>query len=400
MAGKRVHEIQTYSNCNALVDPTHLSFGAALDRQDVHTAYIGKTDVYAPGKTLGFSEMIHPQDRAWPGDTNHRRNPMTIREGSAARAKGYGPEDNAGAGDVRNVDRAIHWLRTRATQMDTPWILVVNILKPHFPHTAPPGEWELYQDHGDLPTLGLECESAQHPHARELRAHFETEDFAEADQRGLRRGYYACITFVDNQLGRLVDTLGNMGLRETTNVVYTSDHGEMLGKFGMWWKCSLYEDAVRVPMIAAGPDFAQGAWVTTPVDLHDLQASMYAVTGTLQPHGWLGTPLSQIPTEDPGRIVFSEYHGHGARGSAYMIRRGRWKYLHYIGMPAQLFDLESDPEELRNVADTEIDVAATMERELRALCSPEQEHLRAEAFIKRQLKVISDRCTSTGRDNS
>jgi choline-sulfatase len=168
----------------------------------------------------------------------------------------------------------------------------------------------------------------------------------------------------------------------------------------MWWKCSLYEDAVRVPMIAAGPDFAQGAWVTTPVDLHDLQASMYAVTGTLQPHGWLGTPLSQIPTEDPGRIVFSEYHGHGARGSAYMIRRGRWKYLHYIGMPAQLFDLESDPEELRNVADTEIDVVATMERELRALCSPEQEHLRAEAFIKRQLKVISDRCTSTGRDNS
>src|SRR6056297_326842 len=79
LAGKRVHTLQTYSNCNALVDPTPLSFGAALSAQGVHTAYIGKTDVYAPGDQLGFNEMMRPEDREFPGDTNHRRHPLAIR---------------------------------------------------------------------------------------------------------------------------------------------------------------------------------------------------------------------------------------------------------------------------------------------------------------------------------
>ena len=88
MAGRRVHELQTYNNCTVNLDPSPLSYGAALASQGVHTTYIGKVDVYAPGDELGFSEMIMPGDRAWPGDTNQRRNPMTIREGAAGRAPG------------------------------------------------------------------------------------------------------------------------------------------------------------------------------------------------------------------------------------------------------------------------------------------------------------------------
>jgi choline-sulfatase len=113
MAGRRVHELQSYSNCNLDVDRTHRSYGAVLAEQGVHTAYIGKTDVYNRGDRLGFCEMILPRDRALPGDTNHRRSPLTVRVGSADRANGFGPQEGAGAGDRKCVDTAIEWLTAR-----------------------------------------------------------------------------------------------------------------------------------------------------------------------------------------------------------------------------------------------------------------------------------------------
>ena len=100
---------------------------------------------------------------------------------------------------------------------------------------------------------------------------FQLDGVPEEHVRGLRRGYYACVSFIDEQLGRLLSALVEADLAGTTNLVYTSDHGEMLGKFGLWWKCNLLEDAAQDPCIAAGPDFDSGMRVTTPVDLHDVQ---------------------------------------------------------------------------------------------------------------------------------
>jgi choline-sulfatase len=252
----------------------------------------------------------------------------------------------------------------------------------------------MYPHDPDLPRYGHECESARHPYAEATRRHFETDTFTEEQVLGLRRGYLACVSFVDHQIGRLVDALEAAGLSNATNVVYTSDHGDMLGKFGMWWKCSLYEDSVRIPMIASGPDFSEGVRVATPVDLHDLQASLFAATGTAQPPEFLGMPLQCIPVNDSGRTVFSEYHGHGAPGSSYMIRKGNWKYLHYTDAPDQLFDLDADPDELQNVSGTHPTKVAELETELRAVCSPSVENDRAERFIAQQLECIGDMQTT------
>ena len=390
VSGRRVHELQTYSNCNALLDPTAPSFGAALSQARVHSAYIGKTDVYTPGDALGFTEMIRPGDRKPPGDTNHRRNPMAIRKDAALRADGYGPRTDAASGDIRCVEDALRWIHETAPAIDGRWVLVVNVTSPHFPHYAHPEYWEMYPDGGDLPRYGLDLESARHPYAEAIRRHFQTDQFTDEQVRGLRRGYLACISFVDRQLGRLVDALQETGLADSTNVAYTSDHGDMLGTFGMWWKCSLYEHAARIPLIVSGPDFGEGVTVKTPVDLHDLQASLFAATGVPQPDGRLGEPLQNIIGYDPDRVVFSEYHGHGAPGSAYMIRKGPWKYLHYTGAPCQLFNLERDPDELTNVADAQSDSAADMESRLRNLCDPEAENERAERFINRQLDALAE----------
>ncbi|MBS3764659.1 MAG: sulfatase-like hydrolase/transferase [Planctomycetes bacterium] len=389
MAGRRVHEVQAYSNCNALVPDHWASYGQVLADQGVHTAYIGKTDVYAPGEELGFSEMMMPGDRGYPGDTNHRRTPVSIRKGSAGRADGYGTDENAGQGDVKCVDRAIQWLQNTAPKLDKPWTLTVNVTNPHFAHIAPPEFWALY-DEGDLPDHGFECAGARHPYARDLQAHFETKQFFDEQIRGLRKGYRACVSFVDYQLGRLVDALEAEGLSEETDLIYASDHGEMLGKFGMWWKCSLYEDSVRVPCVAAGPSFDAGEVVETPVDLLDVQATLFDLVDRDRPDEWVGEPLRDIPADDRQRIVFSEYHGHGTRASAYVIRRGKWKYIHYVAAVNQLFDLEHDPDELENLCETEAEVAGELEAELRSICSPEEEDRRAEELIEQQLAAVGN----------
>ena len=92
--------------------------------------------------------------------------------------------------------------------------------------------------------------------------------------------------------------------------------------------------------------------------------------------------------DDPDRAVFSEYHGHGTRASAYMIRRGKWKLLHYCAAPHQLFDLEADPDELNNLAGEHTDMVKKLEKELGKICSPDAEDIRAEHFIQKQLKAI------------
>jgi len=388
MAGSPVHRIQTYSNCNVRLDPTPPSYGRILRDRGVTTVYIGKTDVYAPAARLGFTRMIRPGDRKWPGDVNHRRRPLQIRANAAARADGFGPRSNAFRADAMSVDAAVAWLKTHARPDTQPFLLVVNTGAPHFPHYVTPDLWEMYAGAEDLPKYGPEAAPARHPYAHDLRRHFQTEGFSESQVRGLRRGYYGCVTWVDRQLGRILDVLEDLNLRNSVNVVYTSDHGEMLGKFGMWWKCSMYEDSVRIPLIAAGPDFAAGKRVRTPVSLLDLHATLFALFGLAPPPDSMGCPVQKIAEADADRAVFAEYHGHGVRSGAFMVRRMRWKLIFNTAAPHQLFDLETDPDELVNVYDRHPEVAASLEQELRRICRPEYEAERAHAFEDMQFEVI------------
>ena len=386
MCGRYVHEIQTYSNCNAFAFG-YPSYGGELTQQGVHTAYVGKTDVYRPGRELGFSEMLIPGDRKPPGDTNHGRTPLTIRKGAASRANGFGPREHPFKHDDRVTDRAVEWLTTQPAALEQPWVFVVNFNKPHFPHYVTQELWDLYPNGGDLPEYGVEEPSANHPCASDLRAHFETDQFTEEQIRGLRRGYLGCVTYVDRQIGRLLDTVEANGLADDTVVAYTSDHGEMLGKFGMWWKCSLYEDSVRVPLLVAGPGFEGGRKVATPVSTMDLQASVFRAACAERPADWRGRPLQDVRTDDTGRVVFAEYHGHGTRSGAYMIRQGPWKMIYYMEAPHQLFNLDEDPDELSNVADKHPTKMAELEAALREVCDPEAENQRAHAFERRQLEA-------------
>ena len=390
LSGRWVHDIQTYNNCGILpVDAP--SYGGKLDRQGVHSVLFGKVDGFRPVEEMGFSEM-HGHGYRNPGDLNFGRKPVTVRpiisNTGKERQDGWGVKENASSGDDRKVDAAIEWLRANGKTLGRPWSVEINISNPHFPQFVSQEMWDLYEGHDDLPEHDVDAAPADHAYAQDLRLHFQTDKFREESVRGLRRGYYGCVTYVDQQVGRVMDTLEETGLSDNTVFVYTSDHGEMLGKFGMWWKCSLYEDSVRAPLIVAGPGFRKGVVDHTAVSQLDLQASIFAATGAARPEEWAGSPLQELGENDETRATFSEYHGHGVRGSGFVIRKGKWKYIHNCEAPNQLFNIDVDRDELVNRAESETDVAADLERELRQICDPDVENERADAFINRELAAI------------
>lgn len=388
ITGRRVHELQTYSNCNVNIDDSAASYGSDLSKQGVYTAYIGKTDVHAPSSKLGFDEMILPGDREIPGDTNFIRRPLKIREDADKRAGNYGPKGNPYVKDTSCIDAAVEWINTKGKELKKPWVLTINVLNPHFPTFTTQELWDMYPQGGDLPKYGEEWESSKHPYAVDLKAHFKTKYFSEKDKRGIRRGYLACITFVDIQIGRILQALTDNEINDNTDFIYTSDHGDMMGKFGLWWKCSLYEDSVRIPCIATGPSFGKGKVVDTPVDLLDVYATIFKSTGAKYPDGINGRALQDIPMNDSKRVVFSEYHGHGTRSGAFMVRKGDWKLIFYAEAPNQLFNLAVDPDELKNVYSENIEKAKELEIELRKICNPERENEKAHLFQEKQKRFL------------
>jgi arylsulfatase A-like enzyme len=195
-----------------------------------------------------------------------------------------------------------------------------------------------------------------------------------AARRRWLAAYYACVSQMDAAAGQVLDTLDALGLADRTLVLYTSDHGEMAGEHGLHQKFVFYEGSARVPLLMRCPWLAPaGTASRTPVDLADLVPTCLDVcdlpfpdpTG---PHALEGTSLAPL-LQQPERTA---PHGKGfafsemaySPGPAYMIRRGRWKYVHYTGTnERQLFDLDADPGEVHDLAGTP--AAAPIEADLR-----------------------------------
>jgi choline-sulfatase len=177
------------------------------------------------------------------------------------------------------------------------------------------------------------------------------------DAMKLRRAiaaYLGLVTFVDHNIGRLLDALTETGLAGKTRVIYTSDHGDNLGTRGLWGKSTMYEESAGVPMIVAGPGLPEGFVCREPVTLVDCFPTIL---------DWTGVPAHPEDRELPGarlsdilrggaprRTVLCEYHAAGAATGAFMIRKGPFKYVHYVGMPPQLFDLDTHPQESCDLA--------------------------------------------------
>jgi choline-sulfatase len=283
--------------------------------------------------------------------------PVAIGDGSNMLASA-GPGESGYTRYDRDVtERACTWLRERTSKPNAkPWVLMVSMVAPHFPLTAPEEFFAMYVDKPlAMPKQYGYGLAATHPYDQ-LYAKFSGYNMHfrnEADVRRALAGYYGLVSFMDSNVGRVLAALEASAAADNTRIVYTSDHGDNLGVRGLWGKSTMYEESAGIPMILAGPDVPAGRCVQTPASLVDVYPSVLDCIGARDPepsaHSRSLFALANT-ADDPQRPILSEYHAAGSSGAAFMLRWGRYKYIHHAAFPPQLFDLESDPEELHDVA--------------------------------------------------
>ena len=243
--------------------------------------------------------------------------------------------------------------------MQRPFLLVASFAHPHDPFAVPQRYWDLYRDDDiDMPARAI-APDALDPHSRRLRhvCAMDAEPVTDAEVRNARHAYYGAISYIDDHLGRLMEALRSAGLAEDTIVVLTSDHGEMLGERGLWYKMSFFEGACRVPLVVANPDRFTPRRVASSVSLVDLFPTLIDISGgDAQSLGTsidgrsLGAHLHGKAGHDE---AIGEYLAEGAIAPLVMIRRGDFKFIHSAPDPDQLFDLKRDPGERENLAGKE-----------------------------------------------
>ncbi len=361
--GRHVHDIRFWDNAIAY-DGSVKSWHHRLREAGHEVASIGKLHFRSADDDNGFGEEIMPLHIVdGLGDLlGLLRDPLAVRKASLRLAGGAGRDDsNYQQYDDKITAAAIEWLRARPAAQatgngaDTPWVLFVSLVCPHFPLVARPRWYDLYpEDRVPLPTMYAPEERPDHPYVLALR---QCMPFDEPfDPEKLRRAiaaYFGMVSFTDHNVGRLLATLAATGLAAGTRVLYSADHGDNLGTRGLWGKSTMYEESAGVPMILAGPDVPQGAVCRAPVSLVDCFPTILAGAGL---------PMHPDDRELPGASLFDiaagnagphsmmcQYHAAGAVTGAFMIRQGPYKYVHYVGMRPQLFDLEADPFERRDL---------------------------------------------------
>lgn len=280
-------------------------------------------------------------------------------------------EDNV-LHDGKVADSAIQMLRERRMDTHTPFFLAVGFIKPHTPFVAPKKYWDLY----DPDSISIAAATEPRRDAPKYAGHRSGEvrrytdqpnrgPFDEENQRRLRHGYYACISYVDAQVGRVIDELDALGLRESTVVLLFADHGWHLGEYGLWGKTTNYELDARAPLIVRTPTVQQpGTPTDALVEFIDFYPSLSELAGLPVPANLPGrsfAPLMQDPAQAWKEQAISQYPRGGnadlgGKTMGYTMRTQEWRYVEWIDRESgtivdrELYDHTTDTSESINVA--------------------------------------------------
>lgn len=380
--GRYVHQIRFWDNAIPY-DGSIPAWGHRLMDAGSRVTSIGKLHYRDTKDPNGFDEEIIPLHVVdGVGDLlGLIREDMPVRTAALKLAEEAGP----GPSSYQRYDddiaaRSADWLKNRArTYTGKPWVLFVSLVLPHFPLKVEQRFFDLYpMDSVPWPEMYAPEERPRHPYLDTmLRAMIYDQAFTPERVRRAIAAYYGMVTKLDENIGTVLAALAESGFGGDTRVIYTSDHGDNLGTRGLWGKSTMYEESAGVPLILAGPEVPAGKVVRTPTTLVDAFPSIIEGTG-------LGTHPDDrdLPGHSlwslangatPERTVLCEYHAVGAAAATYMIRVGRYKYVHYVGMPPMLFDLETDPGERRDLGrdPAHRETVARCEAALRKVVDPE-----------------------------
>ncbi|KAI5458060.1 alkaline-phosphatase-like protein [Mariannaea sp. PMI_226] len=247
------------------------------------------------------------------------------------------------------------WDHVREGPNKRPFCLTVSLTHPHDPYTITKKYWDIYKDVDiNLPEVRIANED-QDAHSKRLLKVCDLwgQNLSDEQIKRAKRAYYGSVSYVDDCIGRLLETLEDAGLAENTIVIFSGDHGDMLGERSLWYKMSYFESSVRVPMLINYPKRFAPRRVKENVSTLDLLPTICDLIGTKLSPQLPMDGLSLLPhLEDRGGhdTVFAEYTGEGTVRPIMMIRRGAWKYIICPADEDQLYNLERDPKELDNLA--------------------------------------------------
>jgi choline-sulfatase len=381
--GRYVHSIGAWDNAHPY-DGRAIGWAHRLTQRGHDVTAIGKLHYRSDQDEYGFTQSLHTmQVLDGMGDRIGllRRQPI-VRSALSRHAEIAGPGESTYADFDRQVAAlGCEWIEGKANgRVETPWVLQVGFVLPHYPYVAPQPFYDLYADMPlPEPRLYASEQRPSHPWLRRLSAMLPYDaKFDHQRRKAAITAYHGMVSLLDHHIGMLLDTLRTTGLEERTRVLYTSDHGEMLGNHGMWGKCCMYEESVGIPLIFAGAEIEPASIVATEASLVDCHPTILDAVGAPPDPGEPprpGSSLFQLLNQvDDARVGFSEYHAVGSDSGCFMVRAGRWKYVHYVGMAPQLFDLVGDPGESLDLGTNTAyaSIRRRLEAALRKIVDPEQ----------------------------
>ncbi|TPI68832.1 choline-sulfatase, partial [Mesorhizobium sp. B3-1-3] len=237
-----------------------------------------------------------------------------------------------------------------------PWCLTISFTHPHDPYVARRKYWNLYKDCRALePEVGFIPYDSQDPHSKRLykASDYDSFDITPEQVRRSRRGYFANISYLDDKVGDLLSVLERTRMADDTIVMFCSDHGDMLGERGLWFKMCFYEGAARVPLMMAGKGIKAGL-IEAPVSNLDVTPTLCDLAGIdmsgIAPWTDGQSLLPLAGGKQRSAPVLMEYAAEGSSAPMVAIREGKYKFVHCELDPPQLFDLDADPRELDNLA--------------------------------------------------
>jgi choline-sulfatase len=331
------------------------------------TILSGKMHFIGPDQLHGFQERlttdIYPADFSWTADW---MKPGPPEAGSQITLRGVVEAGVCTRSlqidfDEEVAFHAVSKLYDLAREPEThPFFLTVSFSHPHNPFTISQKYWDLYENVDiDRPHVDPIPLLKRDPHSQRLHylTHADEHDVSEKQTRIARRAYYGMVSYIDEKVGALINALQETGLAQSTIIVFTSDHGEMLGERGMWYKMSLFEPSVRVPLIIFDPRLRQPRIANENSSLLDIVPTLFELAG-----GSVGSFPPQIEGRslrtllegnqpDRPNVVYAEYTADGAIAPCFMVREDNVKMIWSAEDGTQLFDLTDDPHEQRNLCD-------------------------------------------------
>ena len=372
MTGRLCPDINAYDNGAELPAsvPTIAHFLRSFGYQ---TSLIGKMHFIGPDQLHGFEERlttdIYPANFSWTANWNaslHEPSPAgaTVRPvleaGPCIRSMQMDYDDEVSNKSVQKL-----YDLARKGESDKPFFVVSSFTHPHPPFTIHQKYWDMYEhDEIDLPKIEEIALEHKDPGSQYLyfSHQYNSYPIKEENVRDARHAYYAMISYTDALIGRLLDTLEETGLDDNTVVVFLSDHGEMLGERGMWYKMSMFEHSVRIPMIFSGTGIAKGrdGYNTSIIDIVPTLIELAGGKVEDMPVKLTGRSLKPVVVSDcsgtRGRdgenaVVVSDFSAGGAPGPVRMVKQGSYKLIMTYGYEPLLFNLKDDPQELHNLAE-------------------------------------------------